>query len=189
MKCTQFYPVIMTDDVAGTAEFYKDHFRFKTSFDSNWYVHLQSVEDEKVNIAIVQFDHETVPEFARNRVSGVVINFEVENVDEEFERAQARDLPIVLPLKDEPFGQRHFITRDPNDILIDVITPIPPSEEFLKQYAPEALPTGPSCGSGGSRGRIHSRKGWGFDEIFKSDIWDLRDFPPLDPYFSHIDVA
>ena len=28
MKCTQFYPVIMTDDVAGTARFYQDNFRF-----------------------------------------------------------------------------------------------------------------------------------------------------------------
>lgn len=31
MKCTQFYPVIMTGDVAGTAAFYKRHFRFKAA--------------------------------------------------------------------------------------------------------------------------------------------------------------
>ena len=43
-------------------------------------------------------------------------------------------------LRDEPFGQRHFITRDPNGVLIDVIKPIPPSAEFAAQYAGEALP-------------------------------------------------
>ena len=75
MKCTQFYPVIMTDDVAGTARFYRDHFRFRPSFESDWYVHLQSSEDEKVNIAILQGDHETIPETARGRVSGLLINF------------------------------------------------------------------------------------------------------------------
>jgi hypothetical protein len=32
------------------------------------------------------------------------------------------------------FGQRHFITRDPNGVLIDVIKIIPPSEEESAQY-------------------------------------------------------
>ena len=41
---------------------------------------------------------------------------------------------------DEPFGQRHFITADPNGVMIDVIKPIPPSAEFAAQYADEALP-------------------------------------------------
>ena len=41
---------------------------------------------------------------------------------------------IVYNIKDEDFGQRHFIVEGPNEILIDVIQPIPPSEEFLKNY-------------------------------------------------------
>lgn len=140
MKCTQFYPVILSDDVPGAARFYMDHFRFRPSFESDWYVHLQSSEDENVNIAILQGDHETVPEAARGRVSGLLLNFEVEDVDAEYSRAEASGLPILLPLKDEPFGQRHFITRDPNGVLIDVIKPIPPSEEFLAQYRDDAIP-------------------------------------------------
>ena len=141
MKCTQFYPVIMTDDVAATARFYRDHFRFKPAFESDWYVHLQSSEDESVNIAILRGDHETIPATGRGRVSGLLINFEVEDVDAEYERAKADGLPILQPLRDEPFGQRHFITRDPSGVLIDVITPIPPSAEFLEAYAPGAAQT------------------------------------------------
>ncbi|MEM8589925.1 MAG: VOC family protein [Pseudomonadota bacterium] len=139
MKCTQFYPVIMTDDVTGTANFYRDHFRFAPSFESDWYVHLQSTEDPKVNIAVLQGDHETVPESGRGRVSGLLINFEVEDVDAEFERATSAGLPILLALRDESFGQRHFMTRDPNGVLIDVIKLIPPSEEFRGQYSAEAV--------------------------------------------------
>lgn len=140
MKCTQFYPVLMTGDVAGTAKFYCDHFRFKPSFESDWYVHLQSSEDEAVNVAVLQSDHETVPQSARGQVGGLIINFEVADVDAEFERVRASGLPILLPLRDEPFGQRHFITADPNGVLIDVIKPIPPSEEFLAQYASGSVP-------------------------------------------------
>lgn len=140
MKCTSFYPVIMTDNVADTARFYTENFRFAPKFESDWYVHLQSSEDEKVNLAILLGSHETVPEPARGKISGLLLNFEVEDVDAEYERASANNLPILLALKDEPFGQRHFITSDPNGILIDVITPIPPSEEFLKQYSSDSIP-------------------------------------------------
>jgi len=141
MKCTQFYPVIMTDDVAGTARFYKDHFHFAPQFESDWYIHLQSIEDESVNLAILQGDHETIPEPSRGRICGLILNFEVEDVDTEFDRAVASNLSIALSLRDEPFGQRHFITSDPNGILIDIIKPIPPSEEFLKQYKSDSVPT------------------------------------------------
>jgi uncharacterized glyoxalase superfamily protein PhnB len=142
MKTTQYYPVILTDDVPGTASFYRDHFRFDAKFDSDWYVHLQSREDDSVNLAILSGDHETLPEVARgSRVQGLLLNFEVQDVDAEFERARSAELPILQELRDEPFGQRHFITRDPNGVLIDVIKPIPPSAEFLAQFAEEALPS------------------------------------------------
>ena len=109
-------------------------------FESDWYVHLQSMEDEKVNLAVLKGDHETVPEAARGRVSGLVLNFEVDDVDAEYARAKSNALPILLELKDEPFGQRHFITTDPNGVLIDIIKPIPPDPAFLTQYATDAVP-------------------------------------------------
>jgi uncharacterized glyoxalase superfamily protein PhnB len=136
MKCNQFYPVIMTDKVNETAQFYEDNFRFKRAFDSDWYVHLQSTEDESVNIAVLDGNHETIPESGRGKTAGLIINFEIEDVDGEYERAKAGGLPILLSLRDEEFGQRHFITQDPSGVLLDIIKPIPPSEEFLKQYAP-----------------------------------------------------
>ena len=98
-------------------------------------MHLQSAENKRVNLGIVQGDHETIPEEGRGRTSGLLINFEVRDPDEVYERVLAAGLPVLRTLRDEPFGQRHFITRDPNGVLIDVIKPIPPSEEFLAQYA------------------------------------------------------
>ncbi|PZO82243.1 MAG: glyoxalase [Mesorhizobium amorphae] len=139
MKTTSYYPVIMVDNVAATVDFYVRHFRFRPLFDSDWYAHLQSSEDEGVNLAILQGDHETIPPEGRGRASGVLLNFEVSDPDAVYAEVQAAGLPILRTLRDEPFGQRHFITRDPNGVLIDVIKPIPPSAEFLAQYAPEAV--------------------------------------------------
>ena len=138
MKTTSYYPVIMTGDVAGTAAFYQAHFGFTPLFTADWYVHLQSSDDPAVNLAILDFRHETVPEKARKSAQGLILNFEVEDTDAVYEQARKAGLPILVTLRDEAFGQRHFITEDPNGVLIDVIKPIPPSAEFASGYTPDA---------------------------------------------------
>ena len=40
----------------------------------------------------------------------------------------------MLPFHNEVFGQRHFIIKDPNNILIDIIEVIPADESYTKQY-------------------------------------------------------
>ncbi|BEP55643.1 VOC family protein [Variovorax sp. V118] len=142
MKVTSYYPVIMTNDVAGTAAFYQAHFGFVSLFTTDWYVHLQLADDASVNLAVLDGTHKTIPAEARGQVAGgLLLNFEVEDPDAEHERLKAAGLPILLSLRDEAFGQRHFITRDPNGVLIDIIKPIPPSGEFVAQYEAGALPT------------------------------------------------
>lgn len=140
MKSTSYYPVIMTDDVAGTAAFYQRHFRFEPLFASDWYMHLQSREDERVTLAILDGQHETIPATGRGKVSGLLLNFEVEDVDGVYQDCRAAGLPILKPICDEDFGQRHFITSDPNGVLIDIIKPIPPSAAFAALYDASALP-------------------------------------------------
>ena len=63
---------------------------------------------------------------------GIILNFEVDDVDKVYNSIKDK-VNIVYDIKDEDFGQRHFIVEGPNEILIDVIHPIPPSEEFLKK--------------------------------------------------------
>ena len=140
MKTTSYYPVIMTGDVAATAAFYIDHFGFVPAFEAEWYVHLTMPGDGSVNLAILDGDHETIPPAGRGTAGGLLINFEVEDVDAEHERLVAAGLPILRSLRDEAFGQRHFITADPNGVLIDVIRPIPPGTDYADAYAEEARP-------------------------------------------------
>ncbi|ABG33596.1 glyoxalase [Roseobacter denitrificans] len=140
MRVKQYYPVIQSKEVATTAEFYKRHFGFRAAFEADWYVHLQSEADPSVNLAVVQSEHETIPEGSRGATKGMILNFEVEDVDAIDQKLRGEGVPVAKALVSEPFGQRHAIYRDPNGVLIDVITPIPPSEEFLAQYAPDAVP-------------------------------------------------
>jgi len=141
MKTTSYYPVIMTRNVTDTAAFYQRHFGFRPLFEADWYVHLQAEADAQVNLAILDADHDTIPVEGRGRTAaGLLINFEVEDVDAVHARLKQAGLPILLPLRDEAFGQRHFITADPNGVMLDIITPIAPSAEFAASYDDDARP-------------------------------------------------
>jgi hypothetical protein len=48
-------------------------------------------------------------------------------------RLRAAGVPVVLPLRDEPFGQRHVMVADTNGVLVDVVQPIPADPEWLSR--------------------------------------------------------
>jgi uncharacterized glyoxalase superfamily protein PhnB len=143
MQMTSYYPVLLSADVPTAAAFYQQHFGFRPLFTADWYVHLQSTQDANVNLALVAQDHPTVPEVARGRLGGVILNIEVPSPDDHYHRLAAAGLTIALPLRDEDFGQRHFIVEGPDKVLIDVIQPIPPSADYAALYAPEVLSARP----------------------------------------------
>jgi hypothetical protein len=40
----------------------------------------------------------------------------------------------MLAARNEAFGQRHFIVAAPDGVLVDVITPIEPSDGYAAQF-------------------------------------------------------
>jgi len=136
MKINSFYPVLLTNDVAGSKDFYTKYFPFEITFDGGWYVSLKARQEFPFELALLEPKHSSIPSnFRRELNGGLILNFEVENADQEYARLKAAGLPIHLEIRSEDFGQRHFITSDPNGVLIDVVQVIPPSEEFAKQYS------------------------------------------------------
>ena len=135
MRVSSFYPVILTDNVADTADYYRDNFGFVDAFAADWYVSLRLPGENGYELAILDASHETIPEPFQKPVQGMILNFEVDDVDAEYDRLVVqRGLSVEKDLASEAFGQRHFITSDPNGVLIDVITNIPPSEEFAASF-------------------------------------------------------
>nr|WP_235096892.1 VOC family protein [Amycolatopsis decaplanina] len=128
----------MTEKIAETRDFYCGHFGFELTFEADWYVSLERGEWE---LAILAPGHDTIPGGAGKPVQGLLLNFEVEDVDAEHRRlVEEAGLPEVLSLRSEEFGQRHFIVTDPNGVLIDVIQEIPPTGEFAERFTDEARP-------------------------------------------------
>lgn len=135
MRPTSLYPVIGTAKIDESRDFYTRLMGFETTFAADWYVSLRLPGDPGHELALLDHTHPTIPAGYRVPAQGVLLNFEVPDVDAEWDRLVVRGgLAPLLPIRDEDFGQRHFIVADPNGVLIDVITPIPPTAEFAEQY-------------------------------------------------------
>lgn len=139
MHLVSSYPVIMTDVVAKTASFYKEQFGYTLTYETDWYVSLQKAEGDRFwELAVLRFDHETVPPPFRNKSQGVLINMEVSDAAEVYRRLVTEGpLDAIKPLTDESFGQRHFILLDPAGNMVDVIENVPPSEEEAENFIDE----------------------------------------------------
>ncbi|TDB87700.1 VOC family protein [Actinomadura sp. 7K534] len=135
MHLTSFYPVICTSRLTESHRFYKGLLGFETTFEADWYVSLRRPGTSPYELALLDHTHPTLPEGYRTPAQGLLLNFEVEDVDAEWERLVLQEgLRPELDIRSEEFGQRHFIVADPNGVLIDVITPIAPSQAYADQY-------------------------------------------------------
>lgn len=135
MALLRFYPVLMVEDVEESAGFYREHLGFETTFESDWYISLKHRENPAYELAVLLPTHETIPEgFRGQQAGGILLNFEVKDVTAEYARLKRAGLQIVRPLRDEAFGQRHFIGVAPGGVMIDIIQEIPPAPEYAGQF-------------------------------------------------------
>ena len=132
MNVTSVYPVLMSTDVAAAADFYQRVLRFEVTFSADWYVSMRTGVFE---LALVDATHPTIPEGHRRPAAGLLVNIEVDDVDVLYRRlTDEHGLRPVLELRDEDFGQRHFIVEGPDGVLLDCIQPIPAVGEFADAY-------------------------------------------------------
>lgn len=132
---TSLFPLTCSDDIRADRDFYTGLLGMKVVFENDWYVQLQDPENPAVQLAFVTRGHESVPAGHHGRPDGVIVTIELDDVDAVHARAHEQGLPIVQALRDEPWGQRHFMTQDPSGLLVDVVKLIPPSEEYAQGYA------------------------------------------------------
>ena len=128
------FPVLCTESVDKSHSFYKNLFSMQAAFEIDWYVQLQSPENVSIQIAFVKGDHPSVPERFRAMPAGTIVTLEVEDADRYYRKAKELGLTIEMSLRDEPWGQRHFMVVDPSGVLVDVVKLIEPSKEFIEHY-------------------------------------------------------
>ncbi|NLE81185.1 MAG: glyoxalase [Rhodococcus sp.] len=124
------YPAICAHDVPTSRDFYARLFGLDIVFDSGWYVQLVDRANPTAQIGIIEQGHATVPDGYQGVPAGVLVSIEVDDATALHEHAVESGLQIAMTLRDEDFGQRHFMTVDPDGLLVDVIELTPMRGEF-----------------------------------------------------------
>lgn len=114
MRIRRAVPNVQTERLDESRAFYTDVLGFRTDMDLGWIVGFVSPDVETTQIQLITADA-TAPVTPQ-------ISVEVGDVDEIHRRAEATGQEIVHPLTDEPWGVRRFFVRDPNGVVINVMT-------------------------------------------------------------------
>lgn len=115
---------IITKKLKETKEFYTKVLGLKVKFENEWYLLLETPKTEN-EIAFLLPNLPTQASIFQKKYSGeggVYFTIEVDNVDHEYEKIKKLDVKIVVDIKNEEWGDRHFAIVDPNGIGIDIVT-------------------------------------------------------------------
>ncbi len=130
MKMKKLVPIITLGEFEGIKEFYQNHFDFKVTFESAEFLSLSPKDQDEIEIAFMKPNDKEQPVFNKQ---GLTYCFEVDDVDVEYERLGNESVTIIIPIQDNPWGDRSFIISAPVGISLYIYSPIPPAQDF-KQY-------------------------------------------------------
>jgi catechol 2,3-dioxygenase-like lactoylglutathione lyase family enzyme len=141
MDVKDAYPLVVVADPAALRDWYVRHLGFSVGLDAGWFVFLVSPGARPFGVCFMRegLEHQ-LPQF-RTRMQGdaLVLTLEVDDVGEALREVEATGVAPDVSLRDEPWGQRHFMLRDPAGVWVDVVQPIDPDPSFLDQAAREQL--------------------------------------------------
>jgi catechol 2,3-dioxygenase-like lactoylglutathione lyase family enzyme len=114
---------IVTSKIAESKKFYTEILGFGVVFENEFYLLLHTPGRE-AEISFLLPDHPTQqpifqPPFAGQ---GVYLTIEVADVDKVYREIKSKGAEIKVAIRNEPWGDRHFVIQDPNGIGIDIVT-------------------------------------------------------------------
>jgi len=115
---------ICSEKLTESREFYTKLFDFSVDYDSDWFVHLIS-KDQQLELGIISRTSEVVPDGFQKDPQGFYLTFVVENADDVHEIAKNEGLEVLREPSDTFYGQRRLLLKDPNGTLVDVSSPMP----------------------------------------------------------------
>jgi catechol 2,3-dioxygenase-like lactoylglutathione lyase family enzyme len=114
---------IITSKIAESKQFYTEILGFGVTFENDFYLLLHT-PDESSAISFLLPDHASQQPLFRPAFNGkgVYLTIEVANVDELYQQLKAKGARILIDIRNEPWGDRHFAIQDPNGVGIDLVT-------------------------------------------------------------------
>jgi catechol 2,3-dioxygenase-like lactoylglutathione lyase family enzyme len=105
-------PNVKSDRPAQTREFFVDLLGFEVVMDLGWVVTVASPTNPSAQVTIISNDDPAAP--------GISVG--VADVDAVHARAVEHGFEIAYPLRDEEWGVRRFMLREPSGTLVNVVS-------------------------------------------------------------------
>jgi catechol 2,3-dioxygenase-like lactoylglutathione lyase family enzyme len=105
-------PNIKSDRPAETREFFVDLLGFEVAMDLGWVMTVASPANRSAQVNIISNDDPSAPG----------ISVEVPDVDAVHARALEQGFEIAYSLRDEDWGVRRFMLREPSGTLVNVVS-------------------------------------------------------------------
>jgi catechol 2,3-dioxygenase-like lactoylglutathione lyase family enzyme len=105
-------PNIRSDRPEATRDFFVELLGFEVAMDIGWVVTVTSPANPSVQVNIISNDDPAAPG----------ISVEVADVDAVHARAVEQGLEIAYSLRDEEWGVRRFMLREPSGTLVNVVS-------------------------------------------------------------------
>ena len=112
MTVSRAVPNIKSDRPAETRAGFLDLLGFEVAMDMGWVVTVASPTNPSAEVTIIGNDDMAAPG----------ISVEVADVDAVHARAVERGLEIAYSLRDEEWGVRRFMVREPSGTLVNVVS-------------------------------------------------------------------
>lgn len=111
MEIVRAVPNIRSDRPAETRDFFVEALGFRVVMDLGWVVTVASEHNPSAQVTIVGNDDPAAPG----------ISVEVSDVDAAHAGALEQGLEIVYPIRDEDWGVRRFMLREPSGTVVNVL--------------------------------------------------------------------
>ena len=112
MTISRAVPNIRSDRPAETRDFFVDLLGFQVAMDMDWIVTVASPDNPSIQISIVGNDDMAAP--------GISVG--VADVDAVHAKALERGFEIAYPLRDEDWGVRRFMLREPSGTIVNIVS-------------------------------------------------------------------
>jgi predicted enzyme related to lactoylglutathione lyase len=113
MPVRRIVPNVFDADPAATRAFWAEVFELDVGMDLGWIATLVAPEPSRPQISVFGVDSE--------QGRDPFVSVEVSDVDAVHERAVARGHEVVYSLRDEDWGVRRFMLRDPAGRVVNVL--------------------------------------------------------------------
>lgn len=120
MNISSFATCLNVKDVEASSDFLVKHFGFTVLMSADGFTSLKHMQSGVI-VIYHRIGLELLPDDFKDEIArGVILTFIVTNIESEEKRIREEGVTITTPLRVEPWGEKLFLLKDPNGVLIEI---------------------------------------------------------------------